>query len=142
MTAMGLRIKHSSGKTAAGCFALWFIVAAISPNWRVAQGAEQFYSGKTIQIVVASGPGASTDIGARLVGRFLGKHVPGNPNTLVQNMPGAGGLVAANQIYNLAKPDGLTIVAVTRSNYLDQMVGKPEVRFRSEERRVGKECRL
>ena len=94
-----------------------------------AQSAKPFYEGKTIQIVVASGPGASTDIGARLVGRFLGKHVPGNPNTLVQNMPGAGGLVAANQIYNLAKPDGLTIVAVTRSNYLDQMVGKPEVRF-------------
>jgi tripartite-type tricarboxylate transporter receptor subunit TctC len=94
-----------------------------------AQGTKPFYEGKTIQIVVASGPGASTDIGARLVGRFLGKHVPGNPNTLVQNMPGAGGLIAANQIYNLAKRDGLTIAAITRSNYLDQMVGKPEVRF-------------
>ncbi|MBM4260568.1 MAG: hypothetical protein FJ145_03905 [Deltaproteobacteria bacterium] len=94
-----------------------------------AQTAKPFYEGKTLNIVVASGPGASTDIGARLVGRFLGKHIPGNPNTLVQNLPGAGGLVAANQIYNLTKPDGLTIVAVTRSNYLDQMVGKPEVRF-------------
>jgi tripartite-type tricarboxylate transporter receptor subunit TctC len=98
-------------------------------TWAQTQGAKPFYEGKTIQIVVASGPGASTDIGARLVGRFLGKHVPGNPNTLVQNVPGAGGLVAANQIYNLAKPDGLTILAITRSNYLDQMVGKPEVRF-------------
>ncbi len=94
-----------------------------------AQNTKPFYEGKTIQIVVASGPGASTDIGARLVGRFLGKHVPGFPGVIVQNMPGAGGLVAANHIYNLAKPDGLTLVAVTRSNYLDQMVGKPEVRF-------------
>jgi tripartite-type tricarboxylate transporter receptor subunit TctC len=94
-----------------------------------AQNAKSFFEGKTIQIVVASGPGASTDIGARLVGRFLGKHVPGNPGVIVQNMPGAGGLVAANHTYNLAKPDGLTLVAVTRSNYLDQMVGKPEVRF-------------
>jgi tripartite-type tricarboxylate transporter receptor subunit TctC len=68
-------------------------------------------------------------LGARLVGRFIGKHVPGSPNVIVQNMPGAGGLVAANHIYNLAKPDGLTLIAVTRSNYLDQMVGKPEVRF-------------
>jgi tripartite-type tricarboxylate transporter receptor subunit TctC len=96
---------------------------------RNAPAQKPFYEGKTIQIVVASGPGASTDIGARLVGRFLGKHIPGNPNTLVQNVPGAGGLIAANQIYNLTKPDGLTIVAVTRSNYLDQMVGKPEVKF-------------
>jgi tripartite-type tricarboxylate transporter receptor subunit TctC len=94
-----------------------------------AQNSKPFYDGKTIQIVVASGPGASTDIGARLVGRFLGKHIPGHPGVIVQNMPGAGGLVAANHIYNLAKPDGLTLVAVTRSNYLDQMVGKPEVRF-------------
>jgi tripartite-type tricarboxylate transporter receptor subunit TctC len=93
------------------------------------QNAKPFYEGKTLQMVVASGPGASTDIGARLVGRFLGKHVPGFPNVIVQNMPGAGGLVAANYIYNIAKPDGLTLVAVTRSNYLDQMVGKPEVKF-------------
>jgi tripartite-type tricarboxylate transporter receptor subunit TctC len=107
--------------------ALCFVTVVSSSSW--AQGAKSFYEGKTLQIVVASGPGASTDIGARLVGRFLGKHVPGNPNTLVQNMPGAGGLIAANQLYTLTKPDGLTILAVTRSNYLDQMVGKPEVRF-------------
>jgi tripartite-type tricarboxylate transporter receptor subunit TctC len=94
-----------------------------------AQNARPFYEGKTIQILVAAGPGATTDISARLVGRFIGKHVPGNPNLLVQNVPGAGGVVAANQVYNLAKPDGLTFLAVTRSNYLDQMVGKPEVKF-------------
>jgi tripartite-type tricarboxylate transporter receptor subunit TctC len=64
-----------------------------------------------------------------LVARYIGKHVPGNPNMLVQNVPGAGGVVAANQVYNLTKPDGLTFLAVTRSNYLDQMVGKPEVKF-------------
>jgi tripartite-type tricarboxylate transporter receptor subunit TctC len=94
-----------------------------------AQSARPFYEGKTIQILVAAGPGATTDISARLVGRFIGKHVPGNPNLLVQNVPGAGGVVAANQVYNLTKPDGLTFLAVTRSNYLDQMVGKPEVKF-------------
>jgi len=108
---------------------IFTLLAIDSFGWAQVQTVKPFYEGKTIQIVVASGPGASTDIGARLVGRFLGRHVPGNPNTLVQNMPGAGGLVAANQTYNLAKPDGLTILAVTRSNYLDQMVGKPEVRF-------------
>ena len=116
-------------KVAGGYFAFILMVAGVSPVWQVAQAAEPFYSGKTIQMVVASGPGASTDISARLVSRFLGKHMPGNPSIFVQNMPGAGGLVAANHIYNLAKPDGLTILAVTRSNYLDQMVEKPEVRF-------------
>jgi tripartite-type tricarboxylate transporter receptor subunit TctC len=94
-----------------------------------AQGGKPFYEGKTIQILVAAGPGATTDISARLVGRFLGKHLPGTPNIIVQNVPGAGGVVAANQVYNLTKADGLTLLAVTRSNYLDQMVGKPEVRF-------------
>jgi len=96
MTPMGLRIKHHSCKTAPGYFALWFIVAAISPTWLVAQGAEQFYSGKTIQMIVSSGPGVATDIAARLVARYLGKHVPGNPVIITRNMPGGGGLVAAN----------------------------------------------
>lgn len=98
-------------------------------GWAQAQSGGQFYEGKTIQILVAAGPGATTDISARLVGRFFGKHVPGNPNVVVQNVPGAGGVVAANQVYNLTKPDGLTFLAVTRSNYLDQMVSKPEVKF-------------
>jgi len=105
------------------------LFASAYPSSSLAQGTKPFYEGKTIQLVVASGPGASTDIGARLVGRYLGKHIPGNPGTIVQNMPGAGGLVAANYIFNIAKPDGLTILAITRSNYLDQMVGKAEVKF-------------
>ena len=94
-----------------------------------AQSERPFYENKTIQILVAAGPGATTDISARLVGRYIGKHLPGNPNVLVQNVPGAGGVVAANQVYSLTKPDGLTFLAVTRSNYLDQMVSKPEVKF-------------
>jgi tripartite-type tricarboxylate transporter receptor subunit TctC len=94
----------------------------------VAQEAKPFYDGKTIQLLVSSGPGATTDISARLVGRYLGKHIPGNPGIIVQNMPGGGGLVGANYLYNVAKPDGLTILAVSRANYLDQMVGRPEVK--------------
>lgn len=92
------------------------------------QRAKSFYEGKTIQLLVASGPGATTDISARLVGRYLGKHIPGNPNIVVQNMPGAGGIVAANHLYNVAKPDGLTIAAMSRANYIEQMVGRPEVK--------------
>ncbi|HEX2227123.1 MAG TPA: tripartite tricarboxylate transporter substrate-binding protein [Candidatus Binatia bacterium] len=121
--------KTSSNIAPAAACMILSMLAVFFAQSTSAQNARPFYEGKTIQIVVASGPGASTDIGARLVGRFLGKHVPGYPSVIVQNMPGAGGLVAANYIYNLAKPDGLTLVAVTRSNYLDQMVSKPEVKF-------------
>ncbi len=104
------------------------IVLGSAPSWTLAQGAKPFYEGKTIQLLVSSGPGATTDISARLVGRHLGKHVPGNPGIVVQNMPGGGGLVGANYLFNVAKPDGLTILAVSRANYLDQMVGRPEVK--------------
>jgi tripartite-type tricarboxylate transporter receptor subunit TctC len=92
------------------------------------QTDRSFFEGKTIQLLVASGPGATTDISARLVGRYLGKHIPGNPNIVVQNMPGAGGVVAANHLYNVAKPDSLTIAAMSRANYIEQMVGRPEVK--------------
>jgi len=107
---------------------VFLIVSVAAPSWTSAQSSKPFYDGKTIQLLVASGPGATTDFGARLVGRYLGKHIPGNPGVIVQNMPGAGGLVAANHLFNIAKPDGLTILAVSRANYLDQMVGRAEVR--------------
>ena len=92
------------------------------------QSHDRFFDGKTIRFLVASGPGATTDISARLVGRYLGKHMPGNPSIVVQNMPGAGGIVAANYLFNVAKPDGLTIAAISRANYIEQMVGRPEVK--------------
>jgi tripartite-type tricarboxylate transporter receptor subunit TctC len=106
-----------------------FLVALLGlHSWAAAQEAKPFYEGKTIQLLVSSGPGATTDISARLVARYLGKHIPGSPGIIVQNMPGGGGLVGANYLYNVAKPDGLTILAVSRANYLDQMVGRPEVK--------------
>ena len=107
---------------------VFMMVSVAAPSWTSAQSSKPFYDGKTVQLLVASGPGATTDFGARLVGRYLGKHIPGNPGVIVQNMPGAGGLVAANHLFNIAKPDGLTILAVSRANYLDQMVGRAEVK--------------
>ena len=61
--------------------------------------------------------------------RYLGKYIPGHPDIIAQNMPGAGGIVSANYLFNIAKPDGLTILAVNRANYLEQMVGRPEVKL-------------
>jgi tripartite-type tricarboxylate transporter receptor subunit TctC len=111
--------------SAAVCFSILILNA---PQRAWAQADKRFFEGKTIQLLVASGPGATTDISARLVGRYLGKHIPGNPGIVVQNMPGAGGVVAANHLYNVAKPDGLTIAAMSRANYIEQMVGRPEVK--------------
>jgi tripartite-type tricarboxylate transporter receptor subunit TctC len=93
-----------------------------------AQVARPFYEGKTIQLIISSGTGATTDIIGRLVARYLGKYIPGNPGIVAHNMPGGGGLVAANYIYNVSKPDGLAILAVSRANYMEQMIGRPEVK--------------
>ena len=122
---MKIRGCRSGRSKLAAAFVLVFISA--TPQLQ-AQTSKSFFDGKTIQLLVASGPGATTDISARLVGRYLGKHIPGNPNIVVQNMPGAGGVVAANHLFNVAKPDGLTIAAISRANYIEQIVGRPEVK--------------
>jgi tripartite-type tricarboxylate transporter receptor subunit TctC len=96
-----------------------------------AQGAEarSFYDSKTITMLISTSPGGATDVAGRLLARHLGKYIPGHPNIIAQNMAGAGGIVAANYLYNVAKPDGLTVLAVNRANYLEQMVGRPEVKL-------------
>lgn len=84
---------------------------------------EEFYKGKRIRIVVGSTPGGGFDAYARLIARHLGKHIPGHPSVLVQNMPGAGMLIAGNYIYNRAKPDGLTIGHWTGALILQHVMG-------------------
>lgn len=88
-----------------------------------------FYQGKTIRIVVGNLAGDAYDLWARMFARQMGKHIPGNPDIIVQNMPGAGGLIAANYVYGVAKPDGLTLGAFGPSLYFDQLIGKKEVQF-------------
>lgn len=88
-----------------------------------------FYNGKTITVIVGSAPGGLYDLWGRLFARTMGKYVPGNPNMLVQNMPGAGSLVAGNYLYGIAKPDGLTIGMFQTHLYLLQLVGNAEVKF-------------
>jgi tripartite-type tricarboxylate transporter receptor subunit TctC len=88
-----------------------------------------FYQGKTITLVVGTSPGGLYDRYARLIAEHWGKHIPGNPGFVVQNMPGAGSLVAANHVYGVAKPDGLTIASVVPAIYFNQLAGHQEVRF-------------
>jgi tripartite-type tricarboxylate transporter receptor subunit TctC len=88
-----------------------------------------YYQGKTVTIVVGTLAGDLYDLYARAIAQFMGRYIPGNPNVIVQNMPGAGHMIAANYLYNLAKPDGLTIGAINAGLYFEQMVGRPEVKF-------------
>ena len=88
-----------------------------------------YYQGKTITITVGYQPGDGYDIWARVLAAHMGKHIQGNPNMIAQNMPGAGSMIAANYIYNVAKPDGLTLGSIGPSLYLDQLIGKKEVHF-------------
>lgn len=91
--------------------------------------AGDFYSGKTIRFVVGSSPGGGYDTYTRMVARHIGKHIPGNPTTIVENMSGAGGLVAVNYIANKAKADG-TVVGVLNGAYvLRQVLGDKTVRM-------------
>jgi tripartite-type tricarboxylate transporter receptor subunit TctC len=90
---------------------------------------EPFYKGKTIRIIVGFTPGGFYDRWARLYSRYMPKYIPGSPEILVQNMPGAGSLVATNHVYNVAKPDGLTLAMPHYNFYMDQLVERKEVQF-------------
>jgi tripartite-type tricarboxylate transporter receptor subunit TctC len=88
-----------------------------------------YYQGKTITIITGSQTGDLYDIYARMIATHMGKHIPGNPGILVQNMTGAGHIVAANFVYAVAKPDGLTLLAPNPNLYIDQLIGRPEIKF-------------
>ena len=98
---------------------------AISP----AAAQTPFYQGKTVQIRVGFAAGGAFDVWARVIANHLGKFVPGNPTFVVQNMTGGGSMIAANYIYGVAKPDGLTLGVVSPAMYIDQVTGKKEVQF-------------
>ena len=124
-----MQIQFDNSRFSPAARVLIFVVLLLVFAWDFAPAQTSFYQGKTIQLTVGFGPGGVTDISARLVARYLGKHIPGHPNIIVQNMSGAAGVSAANHLYNLTKRDGLTVMAMGRANYLEQMVGRPEVRF-------------
>lgn len=90
-----------------------------------------FYRGKTVTIVVGFAPGGGYDISARMVARHLGKHIPGNPNLIVENRPGAGSLVAANLVYKGLRTDGTYIVTFNSQMVLQQLLGQQGIEFDS-----------
>ena len=89
----------------------------------------QSFSGKTVTIIVGYKPGGGYDATARMLARHLPKHLPGNPTVIVQNMPGANSVIAANHVYNVAKPDGLTIGTFNRNLPIAQLTGVAGVKY-------------
>jgi tripartite-type tricarboxylate transporter receptor subunit TctC len=87
----------------------------------------KFYEGKTVRIVVGFSAGGGYDTYSRLIGRHLGRHLPGKPTVIVENMPGAGSLIAANYLYKIAKPDGLTLGNFAGGLVLGQVLGQPGI---------------
>ena len=106
-----------------------FILVLVLAWTAQVQAQAPFYEGKTISIVVGTKAGDVYDLYARFLAYHMPKYIPGNPNIIVQNMPGAASLITANHVYNVAKPDGLTIGAIYPALYFDQLIGRKEIKF-------------
>jgi tripartite-type tricarboxylate transporter receptor subunit TctC len=89
----------------------------------------EYYRGKTVRIIVGLSAGGGFDVYARAMARHMGKHIPGNPAFVVDNMPGAGSMIAANHVYKAAKPDGLTVGHFVGSLFMQQLLGRPGAEF-------------
>lgn len=106
------------------------LVLSLILGWSTLATAQApFFQGKTITIAVGTKAGDVYDLYPRLLAEFLPKHIPGNPNIIIQNVPGAASLIAANQVYNVAKPDGLSLAAIYPALYFDQLIKRPEVKY-------------
>jgi hypothetical protein len=108
-------------------FASVAVVVGIGCAWPAA--AEDFYAGKQMNLIVGAGVGGGYDLQARLTARHLGKHIPGHPSIIVQNMPAAGGIQATNYIYSGAPKDGTMIALVQRGMLLAKLTYPQSVRF-------------
>jgi len=103
---------------------------ALAAQLAQAQSVAEFYSGKRITVTVGYGPGGGYDVFARLLARHMGKYVPGNPQMVVQNMPGAGSLISANFLYSVAPKDGTTFGTFARDMPMLAFLGhNPNAKF-------------
>jgi len=107
-------------------FAILSILLIAAP----VRAQDGFYRGKTIRIIVGASAGGGYDTYSRTIARHMGKHIPGNPAIVVDNMPGAGFLISANHMYKVARPDGLTIGHFIGGLFLQQLLGsRPGIEF-------------
>lgn len=123
--------KRSTVQTFNGLSLFLLFVVELWNPWNLEQALAQapFYQGKTIRVIVGYQPGDNHDQWARTYVRFMGKYIPGHPDFVVQNMPGAGSMIAANHVYNMTKPDGLTLGSFGGALIMAQLTGRKEVQF-------------
>jgi|tagenome__1003787_1003787.scaffolds.fasta_scaffold20977319_4 tripartite-type tricarboxylate transporter receptor subunit TctC len=95
--------------------------------------AQDFYSGKQVKIIVSSASGGGYDQYARMLARYMPKYLPGNPSMIVVNMPGAGGVIAANHLFNIAEKDGTVIGTLNRFSAVMPILGVEQARYKTEE---------
>jgi tripartite-type tricarboxylate transporter receptor subunit TctC len=110
-------------------FTLLTIALMLRATTADAASADDFYKGKTIRIVVGFSAGGGFDTYARAIARHMSKHISGQPAVVVENMTGAGSLIAANHVYKVAKPDGLTIGHFIGGLFLGQVLGQKGIEF-------------
>ena len=101
-------------------------------GWVSSGTAADFYQNKTLRIVVGYSPGGGYDVYARFIARHISKHIPGHPKMIVENRPGAGGLIATNYIYNSQRQDGTEVLHVGGSAMIKQFTGAKAVKFNAE----------
>ena len=106
---------------------LLFVLALLWSDYATAQAP--YFQGKTIRIIVGYPAGSAHDLWGRLIATHINKYIPGSPATVVQNMPGAGSMTATNYVYNVAKPDGQTVVVNNAALYFEQLLKRKEVQY-------------
>jgi tripartite-type tricarboxylate transporter receptor subunit TctC len=106
--------------------ALAVVASATGRTGARADPVADFYSGKSVQLVIGYAPGGGYDVYARALARRMGRHIPGNPSIVVQNMPGAGSIKAANYLYNIAPKDGTAFGGFSRGAFLDPLLGRAD----------------
>jgi tripartite-type tricarboxylate transporter receptor subunit TctC len=115
-------------------YKFWLSVVGMSAGLSLVAGmaypaSQDLFYHKTVRIVVGVTAGGGFDAYARAIARHIGRQIPGNPTLIVENMPGAGSLIAANHVYRVAKPDGLTIGHFLGGLFLQQLFGLPGIEF-------------
>jgi len=105
------------------------LIAVASGSVSAAADTAEFYKGKSLTILASSSAGGGYDTYSRLLGRHIGRHVPGTPGVVVQNMPGGGGLVAANYVYNVAPKDGTAFWSIVSGAIIEHIIGNPSAKL-------------
>jgi tripartite-type tricarboxylate transporter receptor subunit TctC len=109
------------------------LLAGLVPAKASAQGVGQFYRGKTVSVYIGFSPGGTYDYFGRLIARYIGKYIPGNPTVVAQSMPGAGSLTLANWMFRIAPKDGTAIGIVSQTVAIDEALKSPGIQYKANE---------